>query len=474
MLYSMTVTVVNVTLPQLQGSLSASPDQIAWVVTLNVVGTAIVTPLTGWLTAKMGQRNLMLFCVGGFAITSFLCATANSLAPMLLYRVVQGMFGAPIVPASQAIVLKTFQGEKRAAAQSFFGMAVVAGMGLAPVIGGYVAEQYNWRAIFLLLVPVCVAAMTMTLLFIRQSGRGDTSQLDWTGFLSLAVTIACLQLLLDRGENLGWFDSIEILLYAGGLAVAAWLFVVQTATAQNSFFNRELLGNRNYLVGLLLVCFYGMLNFTPITLLPPMLQNLHGYPDSLVGWLLAMRGAGMVAGFFIASRMGKVDPRISMTAGFVLIGISGFLLAMVETNNRADWIAWAGILQGVGSGILWVPVTTAAFWTLPDRLLPDGAAIFHLLRNVGQSIYIALCFMLVVRTGQMSYADLSSSASVYNERLGYPWVSGLWGIDSQEALQGFSGELARQSGLIAFNNAFLFYAWTCFAVIPVVFLWRRK
>jgi len=473
MLYSMTVTVVNVTLPQLQGSLSATPDQIAWVVTLNVVGTAIVTPLTGWLTARLGQRRLMLICIIGFAVSSFLCATAESLAPMLLYRVGQGMFGAPIVPVSQAIVLRTFTGDKRAAAQAFFGMAVVAGMGLAPVIGGLVAEHYNWRAVFLMLIPVCAAAFLMTVLFIRDAGRSDELRLDWTGFLTLSVAIASLQLLLDRGESLGWFDSGEILLYCGALALGLYLFVVQTATAERPFFNRELLHNRNYVIGLFLVCFYGMLNFTPITLLPPLLQNLQGYPDSLVGWLLAMRGLGMVIGFYIASRSGRIDPRYSMAVGFAMIAASGFALATVEHSSRADWIAWAGLFQGIGSGILWVPVTTAAFWTLPERLLPDGAAIFHLLRNVGQSIYISVCFMVIVRTSQISNAELVTHVNLFNERFGFEWVSGLWNLDTPATLKALSVEVSRQAQLIAFNNAFLLYSWTCLAVIPVVLLWKK-
>ena len=474
MLYSATVTVVNVTLPQLQGSLSTSPDQIAWVVTLNVVGTAIVTPLSGWLTAKLGERTLMLVCVVGFAATSFLCATASSLAPMLFYRVAQGMFGAPIVPVSQAILLRNFTGEKRASAQAFFGMAVVLGLGLAPVAGGYIAEQYNWRAVFLLLLPLCAAAILMILLFIKQEGKGKQIKLDWIGFLSLAVTIACLQLLLDRGENLGWFDSNEIILYSAALMLGLYLFIVQTATAKNPFFNRELVKDRNYVVGLLLVCGYGMLNFTPVTLLPPMLQSLQGYPDSLIGWLLAMRGFGTFAGFYIAGRMGRIDPRIGMALGFALIGASGFILTVVEHNSRADLIAWAGLIQGLGSGILWVPVTTAAFWTLPERLLPDGAAIFHLLRNVGQSVYIAVCFMVIVKTGQTSYSELIQHVTPYNERFGFEWVTGLWGTANLQSLAALGNEISRQSQLIAFNNAFLLYGWTCIAAIPVVLLWRRE
>ena len=474
MLYSATVTVVNVTLPQLQGSLSTSPDQIAWVVTLNVVGTAIVTPMSGWLTARLGERTLLIGSVAGFAITSFLCATATSLTPMLIYRVAQGMLGAPIVPVCQAIVLRTFAGEKSAQAQSFFGMAIVLGMGLAPVAGGYVAEAHNWRAVFLLLVPLSIAALVMILLFIEQRGQSKNLRLDWTGFLSLAAAIACLQLFLDRGESLGWFDSTEIILYTCGVMLALYIFIVQTATATNPFFNRELLKNRNYIVGLLLVCAYGMLNFTPITLLPPLLQNQQGFPDSLIGWLLAMRGFGTFVGFYVAGRMAKIDLRISMVVGFSLIGFSGLLLAVVEHNSRVDWMIWAGLIQGLGSGILWVPVTRATFWTLPDRLLPDGSAMFHLLRNVGQSIYIALCFVVIVRTGQTSYSELIQHINPYNEGLNFDWVSGLWSTQSRESLTSLSNELVRQSQLIAFNNAFLLYSWTCFAIIPVVFLWSHK
>ncbi len=473
MLYSMTVTVVNVALPQLQGSLSASPDQISWVVTLNVVGTAIVTPMTGWLTSKLGQRNLLLLGVAGFAFTSFLCATAHSLAPMLVYRVAQGMFGAPIVPVSQALVLSSFGPDKRAMAQGFFGMAVVAGMGVAPVIGGYIAEHYNWRAIFLLLVPVSFAAMLMTLTFIRPGKPDGEQRLDWTGFLTLSVAIACLQLMLDRGENLGWFESTEIIIYCAGLGLAGYLFVAHTWTCDKPFFNRELLRDRNYAIGLILVGFYGMLNFTPITLLPAMLQGLMGYPDSLVGLLLAMRGLGMIAGFYIAGRMGKIDPRISMSIGFALVGLSGYALATVHPAMQAEWIAWTGLLQGLGNGILWVPVTTAAFATLPPRLLPDGAAIFHLLRNVGQSIYIALSFIVVVRYSQINYAELVQLINPFNERMQYGSITGLWNTESLPSLKALSGETFRQARLVAFNNAFLLYTWTCFAVIPLVFLWRK-
>ncbi|MDH3714771.1 MAG: DHA2 family efflux MFS transporter permease subunit [Gammaproteobacteria bacterium] len=474
MLYSMTVTVVNVALPQLQGALSATPDQVAWVVTLNVVGTAVVTPMTGWLTAKLGQRYLMIGAIIGFAIASFLCATATSLAPMLAYRIAQGGFGAPIVPLAQAIILAAFTGEKRAMAQGIFGMAVVAGMGMAPVLGGYVAEYYDWRAIFLLLVPCSFVALLLTLAFIRQAGKLAGLKLDWTGFVSLAIGIACLQLILDRGERFGWFESTEIILYFGSMGIAFYIFVVHTWTAEHSFFNRDLLKDRNYMVGLALVCVYGMLNFTPITLLPALLQNLKGYPDTLIGLLLATRGTGMIAGFYIAGRMGRIDPRLSMTLGFSLIGLSGFALAFLELNVSPQHIAWAGLLQGFGSGILWVPITTATFWSLSPRLLPDGSAMYHLLRNIGQSVYIAVSFLVVVRSTQMNYADLVSYINPFNELFGYQQIAGAWNTESVRSLAALSSEVSRQARMVAYNNAFLLYGVTCFAVIPVIYLWRKR
>lgn len=470
----MTVTVVNVTLPQLQGALSATPDQVAWIVTLNLVGTAIVTPLTGWLTAKIGQRLVMILSIASFAVASFLCASAESLAPMLLYRVAQGAFGAPIIPVAQAILLAAFVGEKRAMAQAVFGMAVVVGMGAAPVIGGYVAEQYSWRAIFLLLVPCSVVALLMSIAFIRDGGRNQSAKLDWVGFLAISVTIACLQLVLDRGERFGWFDSTEIVLYAVGVILGFYVFVVHTLTRERTFFNRDLLRDRNYTIGLLLVCVYGMLNFTPITVLPTLLQNLKGYPDSLIGLLLAMRGTGQILGFFLAARMGRLDPRVSMVVGFVVIGLSGWALAFVDLNVSPEQVAWAVFLQGVGSGVLWVPITTAAFWSLPARLLPDGSAFFHLLRNVGQSLYLAVSFVIIVRTTKINYADLSNNINPFNEILGYRWVIGAWSMDNLRGLEALSSEVSRQAQMISFNNTFLLYGATCFCVIPFVFLWRRS
>ena len=473
-LYAATVTIVNVALPQLQGALSATPDQIAWVVTLNVVATAVATPMTGWLVARLGQRRLMLGAVAGFAITSLLCAVATTLESLLVWRVGQGIFGAPIVPLSQAILLAVYSGRDRAMAQGLFGMAVVIGPAIAPALGGYLAEAYDWRWIFYLIIPMCFMAFFLALLFVPEGGRQRSVRLDWTGFLTLSIAIVCLQLIVDRGERLGWTESGELILYVCAAALFFYVFVAHTVTARAPFLNPTLFTDRNYVIGLVLVLVYGMLNFTPITLLPPMLQTLKGYPDSLIGTLLGMRGVGMVVGFFLASRMGGVDPRLALLIGTVLTGVSGAMMTTFEFNVPPSQVAVAAIVQGIGSGMMWVPLTVIAFATLPSKWLPEGASIFHLLRNFGSSIFISVSFMTVVRTAKVSYSGLVEQLTPYNEMLRFSFVTGAWTLDDTLGLVKLSSEADRQALMVGYSNAFLLFTLVCFATLPLLALVRLK
>lgn len=474
LLYALTATIVNVALPQLQGALSATPDQIAWVVTLNVVATAVVTPMTGWLVGRLGERPLLLWTIAGFAASTLLCATATSLEMLLLYRVFQGAFGAPIVPLSQSILLVNFTGKSRPMAQGFFGMAVVVGPAAGPALGGYLAEAHDWRWIFYLIVPMCIVAFLLVVSFIRPVSREQSAKLDWTGFLALSFGIICLQLLVDRGERFDWFASREIILYACGSALGLYLFIVHTATSDAPFLNPQLFKDRNFALGLALVFVYGTLNFTPITLLPPMLHDLKGYPDSLIGLLLAMRGLGMVVGFFTAGRLGWLDPRLTFFIGMVLNGISGLLMASFSVNVSPEAIAWAAVLQGIGSGLMWVPLVVMSFATLPEKFLPEGSAIFHLLRNFGTSVFISLSFMVVVRTARTNYAELAENISPYQEALRFPRITGAWDVETIEGLSRIGEEVDRQAQMIGYDNAFIMYAIVCFASLPLLLLVRVK
>lgn len=474
MLYSLTVTVANVALPQLQGALSATPDQISWVVTLNIVATAVATPATGWLVARFGQRKVMLWSVIGFSVSSLLCATANSLVPLLIYRIGQGAFGAPMVPLSQAIIVATYPPERRAWAQGLFGMAVVVGPAIGPVFGGYLAEEYNWRWVFLLILPLCAAALACVLAFIRDGGRDHDARFDWTGFLSLSVAVACLQLTMDRGERLDWFDSHQIIMLTAITGLAFYLFLAHTFTTERPFINPALFLDRNFSIGIFLVFIYGMLNFTPIVLLPPLLQNLKGYPDSLIGWLLAMRGAGLVLGFFIASKMGRFDPRVGLVIGLLMIGYSGIDLMSMDFNMSFEAIAWSGIIQGVGCGIMWVPLSVITFASLAPAQLPQGSSIFHLLRNFGSSIFISISVMAVIRTGKINRAEMVEGISHYNERLDLPVASGSWSIDNSAGLSAIGREIDRQATMIGYDNAFWLYTVCCFGALPFLLLVKIK
>ncbi len=474
MLYAITMTIVNVVLPQLQGALSATPEQVSWVVTLNVIATAVVTPATGWMAARWGYRNVIIWSIVGFSISSLLCALADSLVPLLIYRVGQGAFGAPLVPLSQAIIVAVYPPERRAFAQGIFGVAVVIGPAIAPVLGGYLAEAYNWRFVFILILPMCGVSFLAVWLWVHDSGDRSEMRLDWTGFLMFSVAITCAQLMLDRGEREDWLESYEIWAYLALVIVAIWVFIVHTVTTDNPFINPKLFKDRNFSIGLFLVFVYGMLNITPTVMIPTMLQNLMGYPDSMIGMLLASRGAGMVLGFFTVAQFGKLDPRIGMIIGISAIGLSGWNMALFTLDVDPMTVAWNGILQGIGSAILWVPLSIVAFATLPVRLLPDASSIFHLLRNFGSSIFISVSVLTVSRTGKISYSEMSEHITEFAELLRFRQVMGQWSFDTVQGLAALGSEVNRQALMVGYTNSFALYALVSFAAIPLMLLVKIK
>jgi MFS transporter, DHA2 family, multidrug resistance protein len=475
MLYAMTVTIANVALPQMQGSLSSTPDQIAWVVTFNIVATAIVTPMSGWLAARLGRRRLMVWGVIGFGVSSVLCGLATSVEELVLYRIGQGAFGAPLVPLSQAIVLESFPERSRGRVMSIWGTGVILGPIIAPAIGGALSEAYTWRWVFFMLVPFTVVALVGVLIFIRRrTAREVPPRLDWTGFLALAVAITSLQLTLDRGERAGWFAAWEILLYAGICLSALWVFAIRNATSPRPFLNPALLRDRNYVVGLILIFIFGMLNFTPITLLPTMLQSVQGYPDSIIGQILSARGAGTFVGFaamFVATRL---DPRIPMSVGLGLQVWSGWIMAGFDVNVTTGDVLWASAIQGLGVGLMWIPLSIATFATLPKALVPDGTGLFHLLRNMGSSIFISLSIALVLRETKIAHAGLAPNVSPFNEALHMPGAAELWPLADMASVAAISREMGRQATMIGYIDAFMFFTITGMLAIPFILLVRRS
>ncbi len=468
-LYALSITIANIALPQLQGALGATQDQIAWTVTFNIIGTAVVTPMTGWLTERFGRRQLMLSTVLGFTISSIMCGQCTSLGELVFWRILQGAFGGPLVPLSQAIILGVFPRRMHSVATAIWGMGVVFGPIIGPTAGGYIAEALNWRWIFYIIGPFSLIAFVGSWLFIKDSEHDPNSKLDWTGFVSLSLALAALQLVLDRGNRLDWFESTDILIEASVALICFYVFIVHVLTTKNPYLNPWLMKDRNYALGVILVFLYGMLNFTPIVLFPTMLQDLRGYPESIIGLLLAVRGIGALMGNFFVVWLSKSDPRIGLVLGFLAQAGSCLYLANFDINMTTNGVAWASAIQGFGVGLSWVPLTIMMFSRIDPKYIPEGTSVLHLVRNIGSSIYISLTVTVVIRSTTTNYMDMTSWISPFNKRMEYPYITGVWDMGSLSGLASLSGEIERQAAMIGYLNAFYLLAITGFAAIPIIF-----
>lgn len=471
-IYGMTFLMVAVVLPQIQGSLSATQDQISWVVTMNILATAIMTPMSGWLSAKFGWRNVMLYCLAGFTIATVACGMAQSLEAMVFFRILQGGLGAPLTPIGNAVILDVFPKRQHGKVTAIFGMGVVVGPIIGPVFGGALSEIYDWRSTFWIIVPICIASLAGLWAFLSDGGKNREVRFDWTGFLALSVAVTCLQLILDRGNRLDWFESTEIVAEAAIGCLAFYIFVVHSLTTRFPFLNPRHLLDRNYSLGLIIVFVYGMLNFTPMVLLPPMLKDLMDYPDSIIGFLIACRGAGAVVGFFAAIWIGKMDPRIGLTVGFLIQALSGVLMMRFDLNVTNGEIAVTSLLQGLSVGLIWVPLIVATFATLDRRFLSESTGVLHLLRNLGSSIFISACVTTVVRTGQINRAHLIEFISPFNETLSSSAIPSLWDTETLTGLAAMGGEINRQAAMIGYLNSFGLFTLASVVVLPLILLVR--
>ncbi len=474
-LYATTLLIASTLLPQMQGTLAATADEISWAMTFNILATAVITPMTGWLVARFGRRNVMMWSIMGFSIATWLCGSAESLETLVLWRVAQGGLGAPVVPLSNAILLDSFPRRQAGMVTSAFGMAVVIGPAIGPTLGGFLAETYSWRMAFYMLVPVGLTAwLGLKFLLPRDMPTGKL-RLDWIGFLTLAVAISCAQLVLSRGQRLDWFESAEIVTEAVIGVVAFFMFVVHSLTADKPFLDPKILRDPNYALGLALVTVYGMLNFTPVVLLPSLLQQYAGFPDQVIGDILGARGIGATIGFFLAIFAGKVDPRIGMAFGFSLQVIAGLWLMSMDLNVSMGALMLNSMLQGMAVGIFWVPLTIATFPTMETRLMPEAMSLFHLMRNIGSSFFISVCVAEIIHSTGSNYSRMTEMVSPYNRALSLPWVMGNWTTESAQGLVRLSREINRQSAMIGYTNAFgLYTATSAFAILLILMARKRQ
>lgn len=463
-------TIANVALPHMQTSLGATVDTITWVLTSYIVAAAIAIPATGWLSGRFGSRNLFVFAVALFIIASMLCGIAVSLEEMVIFRIFQGVAGAFIGPLSQTAMLDINAPEDQAKAMSVWGMGIMVGPIMGPVIGGWLTESYNWRWVFYVNLPVGLITLAI-LWFLLPSRPRETRSFDITGFALIGIAVASFQLMLDRGQQEDWFSSWEIIIEGGIAAAALWMAIVHLVTAKKPLFERELFVNRNLALGMFFMIVVGITTMAPMALLPPMLQQLFGYPVIDTGLMLAPRGIGVLISMALAARlMRKIDTRISIAAGFVIFALS--LRQMAEWSLEMDFwpVIISGFIQGIGMGLVFMPLNALAFATLDGRFRTDGASLLNLMRSIGQSAGISIVTFLLARNIQQSHSDLAShitSTTVPNIDLGSLDRLGMF---SDGVFAFADGMINKQAAMIAYLDDFYFMAWISIAVVPLVFL----
>jgi DHA2 family multidrug resistance protein len=472
MLFGMTVTLANLVLPQMRGTFSATQDEISWVVTLNLVATAIATPMTGWLSYRLGWRNMMFYTVLGFTVSSFLCGIANSLDSLILARIAQGLFGAPIMPMGQAILLSTFPRHLQPLALVMWGVGAVFGPVIGPILGSIATEAYNWRAAFFMIVPAGMCALVCIWFALVDHTERTALHFDWIGFLALSVAILAAQLIFDRGQRLDWFDSREIILCALLGTLAFWIFVVHCLTADKPFLNPRLLLDRNFAVGTLIAFVMGTLNFTSLTLFPSLLHDLRGYPDSVIGMLIAARGIGNWTAFFFIVQLTRVAPRFAIGAGLAIQAIGGYWMAQFDINLTDSDVFWSNFLMGLGQSVSFTPMTMVAFATLPKHQITEGAAVFTMMRNFGSSLFISLSVLVLVRSTTINYARMTEFITPYRDLLTIAALPEVWSPQTAGGLMRLSNEVQRQAAMIGYVNAFYLMAATAAVAVPLACLLR--
>ncbi len=469
-------TIANVALPYIQGSVSASADQINWVLTSYIVAAAIMTPPSGWLAARFGRKRVLLVSVAGFVAASILCGLAQSLTEIVLFRLLQGFFGAALVPLSQSILLDIYTPAERGGAMALFGISVMVGPVLGPVIGGWLTENLSWRWVFYINLPLGVLAFGGITAFVTETTVDRGRALDWLGFGALSVGIAALQLCLDRGEQLDWFGSGEVVIEAVVAAAAFYVFLVHSFTyrgrAGAPFVNPALFRDRNFAVGMLFIFIVGITYLASLALMTPFLQTLMGYPVVTAGVVMGPRGLGTMLCMFVVGRLiGRVDIRVLLGIGLALTAWAMWDMTG-WTQDVSQWtIVSTGFVQGAGLGFLFVPLTAVTFSTLPAARRGDGTGLYNLSRNIGSAVGISAVSALLTRNTQVNHAEIASYITPYSRLL----QSAGHALDPL-TLAGratLDGMVTLQATVIAYIDDFKLMLLLCLGALPLLLLFRR-
>ncbi|HEY4044755.1 MAG TPA: DHA2 family efflux MFS transporter permease subunit [Rhodopila sp.] len=473
LMQSLDSTIANVALPYMQGTMSASQDEINWVLTSYIVAAAIMTAPTGFLAARFGRTRLFATAVLGFTVASVLCGLAQSLGEIVIFRVLQGMFGAALVPLSQSVMYDIYPPEQRGSAMALWTMGVMIGPIFGPILGGWLTENHSWRWVFYINVPFGAVTAFGLLTFLKETSHGSSARLDWIGFGALSLAIGAFQTMLDRGETLDWFASPEIILEACLAGTGFYLFLVQFSLAPRPFLAPRLFVDRNFVVGVSLYFTMGLIMYATLALLAPYTQTLMDYPVVTAGIVLAPRGAGLMLAALICGRMIKqLSARLLVAIGFVTGAYALYeMTAWTPDVSEATMIS-VGFLQGLSMGFLTIPINLITFATLPAELRTEAAGVYSLMRNLGSAIGISVTGALLATNTQINHALIAGEVTPFNRALQTGAAARFWNPGSIEGAARLNQQITRQAHIIAYIDDFKLMLVLTIVVLPLLLLTR--
>lgn len=464
-------TIANVALPSMTGDLGASPDTITWVLTSYIVAAAIMTPVTGWLADRLGRRELFLIAIVGFTIASMLCGLAWSLESMVAFRLLQGVFGAAIVPLSQTFLLDINPKENHGQAMAIWGAGIMVGPIIGPTLGGWLTESFDWRWVFFINLPIGIAAVLGLGAYLPRVAR-RLRGFDWFGFAMLSLGVGALQLMLDRGGEVDWFSAPEIWIELGLALTGIWVFAIHIATGKDTFIDRRIFSDRNFVLGLVFIFVVGIILLASLALLPPMLSRIFGYSTILIGLVMAPRGVGTMISMLVVGRLVRfVDARLLVLAGLGLTAWSLHMMTGFSPQMDMRLIIVSGVVQGLGLGLVFVPLSTVAFATLDPKFRTDGTSLFSLTRNIGSSIGISVVTVLLSHNVQINHAELGAGVTAYAPALNQIAPTAAGGDASALAL--VDGLVGQQALMISYVDDFKFMMLVTLIAIPLTVLLRK-
>ena len=465
------LTNVAVVLPHMQGTFSATHDQISWVVTSFFVGMTLSFACSGWAADRFGRKRVFLVASACYTVATLFCGLATGLAEEVFWRFALGAFGGALMPLSQAIVLDTFPRRQMGMANAIWGIGVMVGPAMGPTIGGYITEHLTWPWIFFGVVPFAVIALIGSWVFVRETESRPERPFDLIGFTALVIGLVAAQLIINRGERLDWFESPEIIIEAAAAAGPFYVLVVHSMTTKAPFFELALFRDRNAATGLFLVVIWGFMLHSTVVLLSLMMQELRGFPAATIGLLLSPRGFGVMAGMFLAGwAVRYLDPRHMIAFGLLCLAVTGWAMSKWTLQVGAWEVVWTSSLQGFGTGFSFVPLNTKTFSTLARRFRTEGLTLFNLLLFSGIGAGIAVAVNVLTRSATINRANLTEYVTPYNQALRGPLVPDFWDPSSSAGLAAFEVEITRQANMIGYLNNFRLVAILALLALPLVYL----